>query len=394
MDVVRIALMDESGMTNLPFGELIGHRSHGGTSLRIGLLPPPQLTGDLERTPLGRWAFSLAVALVQGRQWNVDLATYGEVDGRPAAPDRVVFRQLVPHMATRDPLKLLSWNLPDFVDPVDVVIVMEPFTRPGEVTVLVAKALRKPVVVFDTGGRKSTIGGSLGLLELVDEIVCSSDFTRSLLSPDTRPVVVRGGVDIRFFTPPKARVRRDHMLVVAHESELAGLRALVETIPADQRLIVYDQHQRVKGQEERSISAAAVGKDVRFERGWDKIKLRDLYRSAYATVLPITPEDDIYKLDLYELVALESMACGTPAVVTDVGALGEIVKNGETGYLGRNLNEVVSRGMKLRDDAVLVGEIGDRAHSSVRRRFGMDVVASDLATLCARLVEPKTPVQT
>ena len=56
---------------------------------------------------------------------------------------------------------------------------------------------------------------------------------------------------------------------------------------------------------------------------------RDLpsyYAAADVTVMPSTYES-------FGLVALESMACGTPVVATRVGGLATIIRDGETGFL-------------------------------------------------------------
>ena len=54
--------------------------------------------------------------------------------------------------------------------------------------------------------------------------------------------------------------------------------------------------------------------------------LADYYSAADITVMPSYHES-------FGLVALESMACGTPVIAGDVGGLNRIIQHGKTGYL-------------------------------------------------------------
>jgi glycosyltransferase involved in cell wall biosynthesis len=54
--------------------------------------------------------------------------------------------------------------------------------------------------------------------------------------------------------------------------------------------------------------------------------LADLYREAIATLITSDREG-------FGMTAVESLACGTPVIMTDVGCAGEVVKNGENGIV-------------------------------------------------------------
>ncbi|MDF1497615.1 MAG: glycosyltransferase family 4 protein [Patescibacteria group bacterium] len=54
--------------------------------------------------------------------------------------------------------------------------------------------------------------------------------------------------------------------------------------------------------------------------------LAELYRNAIATLIASDREG-------FGMTAVESLACGTPVIMTDVGCAGEVVKNGENGFI-------------------------------------------------------------
>ncbi len=110
-------------------------------------------------------------------------------------------------------------------------------------------------------------------------------------------------------------------------------------------------------------------------------ELAQYYQAANVTVMPSTYES-------FGLVAVESMACGTPVVAARVGGLQATVQDGKTGYL-----------IPWRDPAIYADRIGDtlndpalgdrlgRAARARAMEFGWDRVATQLVDLYESLIQ-------
>jgi glycosyltransferase involved in cell wall biosynthesis len=77
---------------------------------------------------------------------------------------------------------------------------------------------------------------------------------------------------------------------------------------------------------ERVARSAGVGDAVEFLGYVSEVRKLELYRRAWAVVLPSVKEG-------WGITNLEAAACGTPAVAADNSALRESVRDGETGFL-------------------------------------------------------------
>lgn len=64
-------------------------------------------------------------------------------------------------------------------------------------------------------------------------------------------------------------------------------------------------------------------------------RLPALYKNALAFLFPIKWEEP------FGLVMIEAMACGTPVIAFNRGSVKEVVKNGKTGFIVNNLDEMV-----------------------------------------------------
>ena len=95
----------------------------------------------------------------------------------------------------------------------------------------------------------------------------------------------------------------------------------------------------------------------------------------------------------FGLVLLEAMAAGKPIVATRVGAIPEVVVDGETGVLipagdPLALAEGLSR---LAMEPGLARQLGDAGRERLRRRFSVEKMVGDTELLYRELLEERVP---
>lgn len=145
-------------------------------------------------------------------------------------------------------------------------------------------------------------------------VVTVSGFSASEISEHlgVDAAIVPGGVDRSLFFPGKPRSDRPYVLTVASLTARKNLAALAETA---RRLSADGIEVRAVGGPRPQFRGEEV-EGIRFLGAVDDPALADLYRGASAFVLPSRHEG-------FGLPVLEAMACGTPVVAADRGALPE-----------------------------------------------------------------------
>jgi glycosyltransferase involved in cell wall biosynthesis len=186
-----------------------------------------------------------------------------------------------------------------------------------------------------------------------------------------RVAVVHNGVDDAVFTPPttavrtKARARlglaSDDVLAlfVGRSPERKGLAPLVESAARVRRTA---QGHRLRlafagfadtDYAHRVLAGSALGAFVPGELPQDVLH-RDWYSAADLLILPSMVEP-------FGLVALEAMACGVPAAVSDVAGAAEVISDRETGvvldsrHLAEELDRVLVDALESRLDLAAMG---------------------------------------
>ena len=261
------------------------------------------------------------MAAASGGRCTVELLSYGSEPARRQLAPGVTLRVMAGNHPAH-PLDVVSWEIVDALRDADLVHVHQVFTRGGEVAVLVAKQQHKPVCVTDHGGGTSRRLESSGGLALVDAVTAYSDFGASLVHTSVDKHVVRGGVDAEFFTPAPEPPERDRILFVGRLLPHKGIDRLIAALPPGVPLTVCGQP--YSDDYAARLRALAAGKPVEFVSDRDDAGLRDLYRKAWAVVLPSLYEDSYGNTylapELMGFSLLEGMACGAPAVCSRVGA--------------------------------------------------------------------------
>jgi glycosyltransferase involved in cell wall biosynthesis len=341
--------------------------------------------GGGERFP---WNLAKGVAETAGGRYRVELLSFSDAPSvRPIAPG-VTLRLLTAAGKPRHPLDVVSWDLPEAIAGADLVHIHQAYNRCAEVGLLVAKQQRKPVCVTDHGGYSSPLVKQLGLLDMVDRVVAYSDFGASLYRTSTPVTVIKGGVDASKFTPPPVPVERDRVVYVGRLLPHKGIDQLITALPAELPLTVCGQPYHPDYFER--LKALAEGKRVEFLTDADDAGIMDLYRRAWAGVLPSVYVDCYGTAheapELMGLTLLEAMACATPAVASRVAAMPEFVRDGETGYVFDSLDELTDRLLRLAAEPGLADRLGGQARLVVEREFDLRVAGARLVALYDELI--------
>jgi len=250
-------------------------------------------------------------------------------------------------------------------------------SAPGRLAAVAATALRRPLVTTDHGLGG---GGWAGLLPaLVDRFLVVSQFSaRTLGSPPAKTRVIYGGADPHRFHPDPD-LPRDGVLYVGRLTPHKGVDRLLRALPPGKRLTIVGTGGHDPDPPERDypqrLHGLAIGLDAEFAGAVPDAELPELYRRAAVFVLPTVPETcygrRIAITELLGLSLLEAMASGTPVVASRVGALPEVVRHGETGFLVTpgDVAELHDRIAQLTGDRRLARRLGTAAREDVLDRF-------------------------
>ena len=260
----------------------------------------------------------------------------------------------------------------------DVVHCHQVDTFATNAAVLAGAMLGKRVFVSDLGGGHMYAPSlKLPVLSRAQGLLLLSAYSKALWDQAPawrRPAridVIYGGVDLARFRPGAAHVE-NQVLFVGRVMRHKGVEHAIAAVRPPMRLIVAG---RPYDPEYGAMLRAAAGQGVEFRERVADDELPMLYGQSVATVVP-----SVYRAwgggetpvpELLGLVALESMACGTPPIVTAVASLPELVEDGVTGFVvppndPRAIAEAID--VLVRDPARRA-EMGRRGRASVDARF-------------------------
>lgn len=333
-----------------------------------------------------RYAYELARAMA--RLADVRLLTFGSGLGLRRVSDLVLedlpagrLRQW--HPLAANPCQRRFAHLARWAD---VVHAHQVATFTTTAAVLLGRVFGKATFVTDLGGGHPYAPTSyLPILRGCRAMLLLSDYSRRLWAdtpgnrrPD-RLEVVRAGVDLDRFSPAPGRREPGHVLFVGRVLAHKGIEHLIDAIEPPMTLTIVGR--QYDAGYARALESRAVGRSVTFRTEVEEADLADYYRRAMVTVLPSVYETAgggrTLVPELFGLVVLESMACGTPAIVSNVAALPEIVEDGRTGFIvpPNDAGAIRDRLRHLLAHPDEVERMGRAGRVGALERFGWDAVA-------------------
>lgn len=272
-----------------------------------------------------------------------------------------------------------AWSLVEAIIDSDVVHVHQRMTFLAEATVVAAAALHRPIFVTDLGGGTRTVAPER-VARHVTAFPCISRYSARLLPPDVGAVhVIGGGADPAVFFRPEGAVRERYFVAVGRLLPHKGHNYLIEAVRSVPLKIVgrvYDERYHAE------LRRLAAGRPVEFVTDATDADLRALYAGALATVFPSVYRDlwgnYTPHSELFGLVPVESMACGTPVICSAIGSLPELVEDGYNGFLvpPNDADSLAEKMEWFADNPELADEMGRNALAAARDRFTWDAAAA------------------
>jgi glycosyltransferase involved in cell wall biosynthesis len=248
----------------------------------------------------------------------------------------------------------------------------------SSVAAICTRLRRRRVFVTDLGGGGLDVSTYLSTDSWFHGHLHISEYSRKVFGHGGNPRarVILGGVDTSLFAPQ--RVDGEAVLFVGRLLPHKGVHDLIDALPPRVPLRLIGRAMDAEYLD--LLRARAAGKCVTFLHDVDDAGLVAEYRRAACVVLPsvyTTPDGRTTLVpELLGQTLLEAMACGRPAICTDVASLPEVVVNGDTGYvvppgnpaaLGAAIASVLA-------DPAAANRMGERGRARVVEHFSWSKV--------------------
>lgn len=219
----------------------------------------------------------------------------------------------------------------------DVVHCHQAHILASSLAALASRCSGRKVFVTDLGGGGWDISAYVNTDRWYRAHLHISAYSRKVFGHEGQPWahVILGGIDTAKFSPDPTVPRDGSVLFVGRLLPHKGVNYLIESLPLDMPLKLIGQP--MDDGYLRDLRSLAAGKQVAFLHDATDSDIVHAYRSAMCIVLPSVYRDVYGKQtnvpELLGQTLLEGMACGTPAVCTNVASMPEIVEDDHSGFI-------------------------------------------------------------
>jgi glycosyltransferase involved in cell wall biosynthesis len=229
-------------------------------------------------------------------------------------------------------------------------------------------------------------------------IICNAERSRRNAPPAlaSRHVVIRNGMDPLVPGRSRGEVRRE--LGVPDDATVVG--TVARLVPEkNQRLLIEVAAKVTEGTPARLlvVGGGPLEADLRTQAQALGMADRVVFTGERDDVADLLGAMDVFVLtsDREGLpnAVMEAMSVGLPCVVTDVGDSGELVREGETGFVcpPGDLRQLADRVARLVADPGLRLRLGARARARVADDFSPEAMAAATQALYRRLLQERSP---
>jgi glycosyltransferase involved in cell wall biosynthesis len=182
------------------------------------------------------------------------------------------------------------------------------------------------------------------------------------------------------------------VLFVGRLVEKKGLNYLIEAMPSilerhPQALlrIVGDGQQKDKIL--KRVAELGLTESVDYRGAVGNNLLPEIYCSSDVVVFPSVVADDGDR-EGFGLVLAEALGCGCAAVVTDLPAMRDIVRDGESALIvpQKNAEQLAEKVCRLLEDDELRKSLGEQGRAYVLKKFDWQIIAGQYAELIYRVI--------
>jgi glycosyltransferase involved in cell wall biosynthesis len=123
--------------------------------------------------------------------------------------------------------------------------------------------------------------------------------------------------------------------------------------------------------------------NIKFLGRLSQDRLKDLYRSAIAVIVPSIC------YETFGIIVIEAFSQMTPVIVNDLGALPEVVEDSQGGFVYRSTDELNRAMDALASDSTLRSELGRNGYSAFLRYWNEDAHMDRYLGLIERLMKQR-----
>lgn len=351
-------------------------RSEANSQLKPRVLHiVPALFGSADGVIGGAERYALELARFMAEETPTTLVSFGERERRETLGQLKIRVIGDPWYVRNQRTNPVSLSLVAELRKADVVHCHQQHVLASSLAALVGKLSQRRVFVSALGGGGWDVSAFVSTDRWYQGHLHLSEYSRKIYGQADKSWshVISGGVDTEKFSPAERVGRDGSVLFVGRLLPHKGVNDLVNAVAPDMPLQLIGQSYDSRFLED--LKTMACGKQVTFRHDCDDAALVQAYRQALCVVLP-----SVYKSiygeetrvpELLGQTLLEGMACGTPAICTDVASMPEVVDDGVTGFVVP-AHDVAALGQKLvwlREHPSEAKEMGRAARERVLEKF-------------------------